>query len=66
MYILSRYYIKQIQRISKKKYEVVTAGHYYDYNFLPRLRSIIETSDITMSNNLGSHLGQCIYLNKHF
>lgn len=51
----------------KRGYEVVTAGHFYDYNFLPRLRSIIETSDMTMSNEIGSHLGYCIYLNKpHF
>ena len=52
-----------------KKYgfEVVTAGHYYDPMFMPRLKSIIETSTMTMSNKLGTYIGYCIYLNKpHF
>lgn len=48
----------------KEGFEVVTAGHFNDYNFLRRLKSIILTSDITMSNDIGSHLGYCIYLNK--
>ena len=48
-------------------FEVVTAGHYNDYYFLSRLRSIIENSDMTMSNDFGTHVGYCIYLNKaHF
>ncbi len=48
-------------------YECVTAGHIYDPFFLPRLRSIIETSTVTMSNGLGTHLGFCIYYKKpHF
>lgn len=48
----------------KHGFEVVTAGHFNDYNFIPRLKSIILTSDMTMSNEIGSHLGYCIYLNK--
>ena len=48
----------------KEGFEVVTAGHFNDYNFLPRLKSIIQTSDMTMSNDIGTHLGYCIYLNK--
>ena len=31
---------------------------------MPRLKSIIKTSDITMANAIGTHLGYCIYLNK--
>lgn len=58
--------LNRFKEYQKRGYEVVTAGHYYDYNFLPRLRSIIETSDVTMSNDLGSHLGYCIYFNKPF
>lgn len=51
----------------KEGFEVVTAGHFNDLNFLPRLRSIIELSDMTMSNDVGTHLGYCIYLKKsHF
>lgn len=42
---------------------VVSAGS-ASINFLPRLRAIIESSALTMSNSLGTHLGYCIYLNK--
>ena len=56
--------LNRFKQYQKKGYEVVTAGHAYDYNFLPRLKSIIESSDMTASNNIGSHLGYCIYLNK--
>ena len=45
-------------------FEVVTAGHYYDPMFMPRLKSIIETSSMTMSNKIGTNIGYCIYLNK--
>ena len=48
----------------KAGFELVTAGHFNDYNFLLRLKSIIQTSDMTMGNNIGTHLGYCIYLNK--
>ena len=59
--------LKRFKPYEKKGFEIVTAGHFNDYNFMPRLRSIIETSDMTMSNEIGSHLGYCIYLNKpHF
>ena len=43
---------------------VVTAGYIMDPLFLSRLKSIIQLSDLTMSNNVGTHLGYCIYLNK--
>lgn len=58
--------LNRFKEYQKRGYEVVTAGHFNDYNFLPRLRSIIETSDMTMANDIGSHLGYCIYLNKPF
>lgn len=45
-------------------YTIVTAGHMYDTNFLARLKSIINISDYTMSNKLGTHLGYCVSLNK--
>lgn len=43
---------------------VTTAGHRYDLNFISRLRSIIEMADITVSNDIGTNLGYCIYLGK--
>jgi len=45
-------------------FECVTAGHIFDPLFLPRLKSIIETSTITMSNSIGTHIGYCIFMKK--
>ena len=51
----------------KNGFEVVTAGHFNDRYFLPRLKSIISLSDMTISNDIGTHLGYCIFMNKpHF
>ncbi|GAP72137.1 polysaccharide biosynthesis protein [Candidatus Symbiothrix dinenymphae] len=47
-----------------KGYKIVTAGHVYNTNFLPRLKSIIELADMTISNDIGTHIGYCLYLNK--
>lgn len=45
-------------------FECVTAGHILDPNFLPRLKSLIEISDLTVSNDIGTHTGYSIYMNK--
>lgn len=50
----------------KEGFEVITAGHHNDHYFLPRLKSIILNSDMAMSNDIGSQLGYCIYLNKPY
>lgn len=51
----------------KEGFEVVTAGHLFDENFLPRQKSLILTSDVTMANDIGTHVGYSIYLNRpHF
>lgn len=48
-------------------YIIVSAGHSNDPFFMSRLKSIIELSDITMSNDVGTNLGYCIYMKKpHF
>ncbi len=48
-------------------FKCVSAGHIYDKNFLPRLKSIIELSDVTMSNAYGTHVAYSFCLNKpHF
>lgn len=44
--------------------ECVTAGHILDPLFHPRLKSIIEISDLTISNDASTHVGYCVYLNK--
>lgn len=43
---------------------VVTSGHRSDMNFLPRLKSIIMLSDMTMSNRYSTPVGYCLHLNK--
>lgn len=62
-------YWKDIQRGSYKPYqkagfEIVCAGHIYEQNFIPRLKSIIQIADFTMSNQVGSQVGFSVYLNK--
>lgn len=47
-----------------KGIECVTAGHILDPLFLPRVKSIIYTSDLTASNDASSPLSYCIYMNK--
>lgn len=62
-------FYKDVQRNENTEYEknnflVVTAGNRFDDNFLSRLKSIIKLSDMTMSNNVGSHIGYCLALGK--
>lgn len=45
-------------------FECVSAGHILDPFFLPRLKTLIEISDLTISNDVGTHVGYCTYLNK--
>ena len=45
-------------------FECVTAGHILDPYFVPRLKSILEISDLTISNDAGTHIGYSIYMNK--
>lgn len=45
-------------------FECVTAGHILDPNFLPRVKSIIETADLTVSNDASSPLSYSIAMNK--
>jgi len=45
-------------------YKIVCSGHRNDIYFMNRLRSIIALSDYTMSNEVGTHLGYCIYMKK--
>jgi hypothetical protein len=47
-----------------KGYRIVTSGHRFDINFMNRQKTLIMLSDYTMSNNAGTHVGYCVYLNK--
>ncbi len=52
-------------KYENKGYIIVSAGHRdnNDY-FLDRLKTIIELSDMTISNSLGTHVGYCVFLGK--
>lgn len=52
------------KKYEEKGYRVVCAGHKYDLNFLPRLRTIISLADFVVSNSIGTQVGYCAYLGK--
>lgn len=67
--LISLYYLdaarpENIQRYQARGWHIVTAGHKYDQFFLSRQRSLIELADATLSNEVGTHVGYCIHLNK--
>lgn len=48
-------------------FKCVSAGHMFDPNFLSRLKSIIELSSATASNEIGTILGYSVLMNRpHF
>lgn len=62
-------YYRDILNDTHKKYikegfKVVSAGHHYSNKFLEKLKYIISISDYTISNNIGTHIGYCVYMNK--
>lgn len=48
----------------ERGFTVVCCGHRSDPSFLPRQKSLIELSDITASNSVGTHIGYCHLLGK--
>lgn len=54
-----------VKKIGNNRILISTCGNRYDSNFLCKQRAMIELSDLTISNNLGTHLGYCIYLKKN-
>lgn len=48
----------------QKGYTVVCNGDRFDCHFIQRHRDIIELSDVTMSNGIGTHVGYSICLNR--
>lgn len=55
---------KRYVEYEDRGYKIVTAGHINDPNFLGRLKDIIDLSDMTMSNTVGTHIGYCVARNK--
>lgn len=64
MYYYDILYSDYAFQYERAGFKVVTAGHRLDINFLPRLKSIIQIADYTVSNSVGTHTGYCIYMNK--
>lgn len=48
----------------KEGFKVCSAGYWLSEDFLPNLRTIIELSDLTMSNRVGTHVGYSLCLGK--
>lgn len=48
----------------KLNYHIVCSGNRNDPLFLSRQKDLIELSDMTISNDIGTHIGYCIALNK--
>ena len=65
MFILERYLkCGHTETYLEHGFECVTAGHIYDPFFLSRLKSIIDLATITTSNEIGTHIGYCIFMGK--
>lgn len=47
-----------------KGYTIVCSGNRFDPRFLSRQKDLIELSDMTMSNDLGTHVGYSVALNR--
>lgn len=57
-------YTEYVELYDKAGFVITTAGHRYDLNFISRLKSIIELSDIVVSNKFGTNVGYSIYMKK--
>lgn len=47
-----------------KGYLIACNGNRFDPNFLSREKDLISLADMTMSNNIGTHIGYCICMDK--
>lgn len=67
--LVSLYYLDARNKSITSAYEeqgmkIVTSGNRYDHYFLDRQRTYMELADMTMSNEVGTHVGYCVHLNK--
>lgn len=53
-----------VEAYRKAGYRVVTSGHKFDRFFIRRQRMLLEWADMTMGNEMGTHVGYCRYLGK--
>ena len=65
VYLLNRGTRKNlIDSYKAQGFKIVTCGHKYDLNFMNRQRTLFELADASMSNDIGTHVGYSIALNK--
>lgn len=67
--LVSLYFIdalnpEKVKIYTDQGYRVVTSGHKFDHNFVARQKAIILLADVSMSNEVGTHVGYCVHLNK--
>lgn len=55
-----------IHSFESEGYKIVTAGFRDDRNFLSRLRTIMETSDLVVGDGIGTHVGYALSLGKPY
>jgi len=55
---------KFIHECESRQYKIFSAGNRYDQFFLSRLKDIINLSNMTISNGVGTHLIYSVYLKK--
>jgi len=67
--LISLYFIdaqnpEMVEAFAKHGFKIVTSGHKFDQNFVARQKTIIQLADMTMGNEVGTHVGYCVFLNK--
>jgi hypothetical protein len=56
--------LDRYQVYTKNGFEIVTAGHSSDCNYISRLKGLLSICDATITNGFGSHIGYSIAMNK--
>lgn len=52
------------EEYARRGFPCVTAGHIYDLEFMRRLHTYLDLADVTLGNDVGSHLGYSLHLGK--
>jgi len=52
------------EEFRREGFECVTAGHMFDPEFLPRLKGLIESASMVVTNRVGSHLFYAVLLGR--
>ena len=58
------YYNGNYSHYQKEGYKFACCGNRFDEHFLSRLKDLISLADMTMSNDLGTHIGYCVAMGK--